>query len=135
MPQISRVSRHRRPAQHCHRRLFMTVTVASPLRDGLFRDSYIVVPDVLGPINVIQPMLEECAGVVDGFATDPAASGQISSVYADLPFEARLIQIAKECGSTAGRHRAAATDLLAALTELTSRTWHLPADFAVGEAL
>jgi phytanoyl-CoA hydroxylase len=82
----------------------MTVTVASPLRDELFRNGYVVVPDVIDPTKVLQPVLEEYAGVLDRLATDLVAQGQISSTYADLPFEARLIQIAKESGSTHTQH-------------------------------
>ncbi|WP_270889219.1 phytanoyl-CoA dioxygenase family protein [Pedococcus sp. 5OH_020] len=82
----------------------MTVTVASPLRDELFRNGYVVVPDVIDPTTVIKPVLEEYARVLDELAADLAAQGQISSTYAHLPFEARLIQIAKESGSTHTQH-------------------------------
>jgi ectoine hydroxylase-related dioxygenase (phytanoyl-CoA dioxygenase family) len=82
----------------------MTLTVASTLRDELFRNGYVVIPDVIDPSGVIQPVLEEYAGVLDDLATDLAARGETASTYAELPFEARLIQIAKESGSTHTQH-------------------------------
>jgi phytanoyl-CoA hydroxylase len=82
----------------------MTITVASPSRDELFRNGYVVVPDVIDPIKFLQPVLDEYAEVLDGLATDLAAQGRISSTYAELPFEARLIQVAKESGSTHTQH-------------------------------
>jgi len=82
----------------------MTTTVASPLRDDLFRSGYVVVPDVIDPGGVLQPVLDEYAQVLDGLARDLAAAGSISNSYEDLPFEARLIQIAKESGATHTQH-------------------------------
>ena len=82
----------------------MTTTTVSPLRDGLFRSGYVVVPDVIDPRGVLQPVLDEYAEVLDGLARDLAAAGSISSSYEDLPFEARLIQIAKESGATHTQH-------------------------------
>jgi ectoine hydroxylase-related dioxygenase (phytanoyl-CoA dioxygenase family) len=82
----------------------MTTTVASPLREDLFRSGYVVVPDVIDPGGVLRPVLDEYAEVLDGLARDLAAAGSISSSYEDLPFEARLIQIAKESGSTHTQH-------------------------------
>src|SRR5918997_3523731 len=78
----------------------MTITISSSLRDELFRNGYVVVPNVIDPETVIQPILDEYAGVLDGLARNLVAKGAISSSYDDLPFEARLIQIAKESGST-----------------------------------
>ncbi|WP_461173313.1 phytanoyl-CoA dioxygenase family protein [Arthrobacter sp. Z1-9] len=82
----------------------MTVTVSSSLRDELFRKGYVVIPDVIEPDDIIQPVRDEYAGVLDGLARDLVESGAISRSYDDLPFEARLIQIAKESGSTHTQH-------------------------------
>ena len=82
----------------------MTVTDTSSSRDELFRQGYVVVPEAIDPRQVLQPVLEEYAGVLDGLARDLLASGKIRSSYDDLPFEARLIQIAKESGSTHTQH-------------------------------
>jgi len=82
----------------------MTTTVTSPLRDELFRNGYVVVSNVIDPAEVLQPVLNEYAGVLDRLARDLAVEARISSNYEDLPFEARLIQIAKESGSTHTQH-------------------------------
>jgi phytanoyl-CoA hydroxylase len=82
----------------------VTVTVTSSLRDELFRQGYVVVPDAIDPRQILQPVLEEYARVLDGLARDLLASGKIRSSYDDLPFETRLIQIAKESGSTHTQH-------------------------------
>ena len=54
----------------------MTVTVESPLRDELFRNGYVVVRDVIDQIKVLQPVLEEYAGVLDKLATELARKGR-----------------------------------------------------------
>lgn len=78
----------------------MTVTISSPLRDELFSTGYVMVPDIVDADNVIQPILDEYAAVLDGLANDLVAKSAIRSSYEDLPFGDRLIQIAKESGST-----------------------------------
>lgn len=82
----------------------LTATGTSPLRDGLFRNGYVIVPNVIDSGDVIQPIVDEYASVLDGLARDLVAEGWISSSYGDLAFEARLIQIAKESGSTHTQH-------------------------------
>jgi hypothetical protein len=78
----------------------MTVTVSSPLRDQLFSKGYVMVPDIIRHDAVIQPILDEYAEVLDQLADDLFAQGVIQSNYAELAFGDRLIQIAKESGST-----------------------------------
>jgi ectoine hydroxylase-related dioxygenase (phytanoyl-CoA dioxygenase family) len=82
----------------------VTVTVTSPLRDALFRQGYVVVPGVINTSEVLQPLLDEYVGVLEGLARDLAATGQLRTAYEALPFEARLIQIAKETRSTHTQH-------------------------------
>jgi phytanoyl-CoA hydroxylase len=82
----------------------MTVTNTSPLRQELFANGYVVAPEIVDFDEVLRPILDEYAVVLDRLAADLADRGVISSAYEDLPFADRLIQVAKESGSTHTQH-------------------------------
>lgn len=57
---------------------------------------YVVVENVLDPEQDLAPVMAEYGDVLDGIARDLHAEGVISSTYADLPFDRRLIHICDE---------------------------------------
>jgi ectoine hydroxylase-related dioxygenase (phytanoyl-CoA dioxygenase family) len=59
---------------------------------------YLVVEDLLGPEVDLDPIIEEYEGVLDRLAQELYTRGEISSIYADLPFGQRLTQIYAESG-------------------------------------
>lgn len=62
------------------------------------REGYLVVPGLFDPATDIDPLIHEYEHVLDNLAHDLLAQGRISSLYADLPFGPRLIEIYKESG-------------------------------------
>ncbi len=62
------------------------------------REGYLLVEGLFDPVEDIQPITEEYKGVLDNLANELYASGEISSLYADLPFSQRVIEIYKESG-------------------------------------
>jgi hypothetical protein len=67
-------------------------------------EGYLVVEDVLDPIQDIQPLMEEYAAVLDGIAQSFQTQGLIASNYHDLPFRERLIQVCLESGRSLSQH-------------------------------
>jgi phytanoyl-CoA hydroxylase len=65
---------------------------------------YLVVSDALDPERDLAPILDEYDEVLDRIARSLHAEGAITSTYADLPFNARLITIMKETGREFGQH-------------------------------
>jgi len=59
---------------------------------------YVIVRRVLDPTRDLQPVLDEYAAVLDRLAHAWHAAGEISSTFAKLPFEGRLIAIMGEAG-------------------------------------
>ena len=66
--------------------------------DHLEDKGYVVVEDVLDPEEDLAPVMAEYGDVLDGIAHDLYAEGVLSSTYADLPFDQRLIQVCDESG-------------------------------------
>jgi hypothetical protein len=62
------------------------------------REGYLLVKNLFDPEADIEPITEEYKGVLDNLANELYANGEISSIYADLPFGQRLIEIYKESG-------------------------------------
>ena len=62
------------------------------------RDGYLVVDDLLDPIRDLDPVIAEYEGVLDRLAEELYANGTIKSLYRDLPFSERLVQIYGESG-------------------------------------
>jgi phytanoyl-CoA hydroxylase len=62
------------------------------------REGYLLVEGLLDPVQDLDPVYHEYAGVLDDLAQMLHAKGEISSTYAELPFSERLIQIYKESG-------------------------------------
>jgi phytanoyl-CoA hydroxylase len=62
------------------------------------REGYLLIEALFDPEADIEPITEEYKGVLDNLATELYANGEISSIYADLPFGQRLIEIYKESG-------------------------------------
>ncbi len=65
---------------------------------------FLVVEDVLDPERDIAPIMAEYAEVVDGIARALYQTGAISSLYGELPFDARLIRICEESGRNFPQH-------------------------------
>lgn len=61
-------------------------------------EGYLVVEDVVDPARDFAPIMAEYEAVLDGIARELHAAGAISSLYADLPFAARLTEICAESG-------------------------------------
>jgi hypothetical protein len=59
---------------------------------------YLLVQGLLDPEKDLDPIIEEYKGVLDQLARDLYAEGKISSLYEELPFGERLIQIYRESG-------------------------------------
>ena len=73
-------------------------------REQFEYEGYLVVEDVLDPARDIAPIMTEYAEVVDGIARSLYAAGAISSLYRELPFDARLIRICEESGRNFPQH-------------------------------
>ena len=59
---------------------------------------YVLVSGVFDAKEDIDPVIEEYKGVLDSLAYDLYDSGEITSLYEELPFAERLIAIYQECG-------------------------------------
>ena len=66
--------------------------------DQLDEQGYVVVDNVLDPEQDLTPVIAEYGDVLDSIAHDLYAEGVLSSTYADLPFDQRLIQVCDESG-------------------------------------
>ncbi len=64
--------------------------------DQFAEQGYVVAENVLDPAEDLAPVMAEYGEVLDGIARDLHAEGVISSTYADLPFDQRLIHICDE---------------------------------------
>lgn len=60
------------------------------------RDGYLVVENVLDPVNDIQPLFAEYTSVLDGIVDGLIADGTLSSRYDDLNFADRLVAVCME---------------------------------------
>jgi ectoine hydroxylase-related dioxygenase (phytanoyl-CoA dioxygenase family) len=67
-------------------------------------EGYVVVDGVLDPVEDIGRVLAEYEGVLDEIAQSLHADGAISSLYRELPFSERLIQICIESGRNFPEH-------------------------------
>ena len=65
---------------------------------------YLLVKGVLDPAAVLDPIIEEYERLLDTLATDLRARGEISQLYADLDFRARMTKIYAETGRTFAQH-------------------------------
>ena len=54
---------------------------------------FLAVDKVFDPEEVINPVMDEYAGVLDSLADELYAAGAISDTYADLPFAERVCQV------------------------------------------
>ena len=62
------------------------------------RDGYVVARNILSPSEDLQPVMDEYAAVLDRVAARMHQNGEISSTYAELPFDRRTIAITREAG-------------------------------------
>ncbi|NKB67171.1 MAG: hypothetical protein GKR89_08930 [Candidatus Latescibacteria bacterium] len=70
--------------------------------DFFHREGYLHVPNALGPED-LDPVQEELEGIIESTAQRLLHEGKIASAYADLPFDQRLIPLAKaDASATAG---------------------------------
>jgi phytanoyl-CoA hydroxylase len=63
------------------------------------REGYLLVENLFDPEVDIDPIIAEYEVVLDTLADELYAQGRISSLYAELPFGERLIEIYKESGT------------------------------------
>ncbi len=61
-------------------------------------EGYLAVDNLFDPQKDLAPIIEEYKGVLENLANDLYAKGEISSIYADLPFGKRVTQIYAESG-------------------------------------
>ena len=59
---------------------------------------FVTAENILDPENVIDPVIDEYAGVLDRLADELYEDGKISSRYEDLEFGERVTQIYAESG-------------------------------------
>ena len=83
--------------------------VSSPAQKGEMRAKfdeygYVVVRGVLDPEEDLQPVIDEYNQVLDGLAKEWVATGELSSEYAHLPFDERLVAIVSETGDKVYDH-------------------------------
>ena len=69
-------------------------------REQFDRDGYLVVENVLGPLEDFGPVFAEYAHILDGLAEVLHTQGRIKDTYRDLPLHMRLIKISQETGRT-----------------------------------
>jgi ectoine hydroxylase-related dioxygenase (phytanoyl-CoA dioxygenase family) len=62
------------------------------------QQGYVVVDNILDFNNDLQPIMEEYYGVLDRLAHELYSQGKISSLYSELPFNKRLIEVYLEAG-------------------------------------
>ena len=74
------------------------VTANKTLTEQFAEQGFVKVEGVLDPETVLDPIIEEYRGVLDSLAADLFNDGTISSEFADLPFDERLIKIYQETG-------------------------------------
>ena len=74
------------------------VTASKTLTEKFAEQGFVKVDGVLDPETVLDPIIKECHGVLDSLANDLFSQGKISSDFADLPFDERLIKIYQETG-------------------------------------
>ena len=67
-------------------------------------EGYLVVENVVDPERDFAPIYAEYEQVLEGIARELHAEGVISSLYADLPFAARLTEICAESGRVFTQH-------------------------------
>ena len=73
-------------------------------REQFVEEGYVVVEDVVDPVEDIGPMMAEYGRVLDGIAESLHGEGAISSTYRELPFTDRLVRICAESGRTFPQH-------------------------------
>jgi hypothetical protein len=66
---------------------------------GQFHEQgYLIVEDIFDPKEDLDPVIEEYKHVLDNLARELFERGEVSSIYADLPFSERLIKLYAESG-------------------------------------
>lgn len=68
------------------------------LRDKFERNGYVVVRSMLNLADDIQPVIDEYADVLDRRAMEWHAAGDLSSAYANLAFQDRVMAVVSETG-------------------------------------
>lgn len=61
-------------------------------------DGYLLVDNLFDPKTDIDPVIREYEGVLDRLAHELYTKGEIKSMYADLPFSQRVIEIYRDSG-------------------------------------
>ena len=77
-------------------RISSTNTLDRTATDKIHDQGYVVVRGLLDDAEDIRPVREEYEDLLDSLATAWHGNGELSSTYADLPFEQRLAMVASE---------------------------------------
>ena len=78
--------------------------LTQPQLDHFNHYGFVAVEGVLDPENVIAPVIEEYAGVLDNLADKLLEEGKITSKYGDLEFSDRVTQIYAESGEVHNKY-------------------------------
>ncbi len=76
----------------------------SEIRELFDENGYVVVRNVLDPKTDLQPVIDEYNAVLDRLTEEWVKNGELSSTYADLPFDQRVIEIVAETGDKVYDH-------------------------------
>ncbi|MDQ3327322.1 MAG: phytanoyl-CoA dioxygenase family protein [Chloroflexota bacterium] len=77
-----------------------TATLVEQFQD----QGFVVVADVLDPVEDLQPLINDYAAALDNLASRWWDEGALTNKYADLPFGKRLIAVIQEAGLPYSQH-------------------------------
>lgn len=81
------------------------MTLLTQEQVGEFGDrGYLVIDNIFDPETDLKPIVAEYLEVLDRLAQELYAQGKIKSLYADLPFDKRLIAIYQDSGKVHGQY-------------------------------
>jgi phytanoyl-CoA hydroxylase len=78
----------------------VTTTLARSQQDQFEREGYVIVRGAIDPDRWIAPILREYESVLDRVAEHLLVAGRITSLYDDLPFGERFVEICAESNET-----------------------------------
>ncbi len=77
---------------------------AATLREQFAGQGFVVVEDVLDPVEDLQPLIDDYATALDNLARRWRDEGALSNLYANLPFGKRLIAVIQDAGLPYSQH-------------------------------
>ncbi len=78
----------------------MTMTLTSSQREHFEREGYVLVRGAIDPVRWLDPIMREYETVLDRLAEELRAAGRIGSLYEELPFGERFVEICAESNET-----------------------------------